>query len=350
LAFDAYSETKSGNGASQESKIDWDAMNKYVVETANLQQRETLVGYIAGIVDLGTQALADAEAVFAGSPEEEAEIIAEKPNTYFKDGSDPVSKKPVRLKCWPQDPAQCVTLAIDFPDIMLDKGQFFGEEDAEPKPLRLWLGGQFYLKDVGMVVGRPIPLKFGNIAPKGSKAVWSFKPNHTLYKMAVGAKLVEAGKPFMPKDIDSLIGVALQFEAQVFFKENKGKQYYTEYVAYKTGLGRGQVAPTPVTPAFMIQMNKPNVKEAVAELRSHVINTVKRASNYPGSVLEKELNELRPPKQDDVPQEQEEAPKSEPKKAAAPVKKVAAPAQNADFDDSDIPFANPYRGRICLAV
>lgn len=335
MAFDAYSETKGGNVAAQESKVDWDAMNKYVVETANLQQRETLVGYIAGIVDLGTQALEDAEVQFDGSPEKEAEIIADKPNTYFKDGIDPVSKKPVRLKCWPQDPAQCVTLAIDFPDVMLDKGQFFGDEDAEPKPLRLWLGGQFYLKDVGMVVGRPIPLKFGNIAPKGSKAVWSFKPNHTLYKMAVGAKLVEAGKPFMPKDIDSLIGVALQFEAQVFFKEGKGKQYYNEYVAYKTGLGRGQVAPTPVTPAFMIQMNKPNVKEAVAELRSHVINTVKRASNYPGSVLETELNELRPPKQEDAQQDQEEAPKAETKKVVAPKKAVAPPA--VDYDD-DIPF------------
>lgn len=333
MAFDAYSVTESSG--KNESKVDWDALNQYVVETANLRQRETLVGYVAGIVDLGTQEIEDAEVTFNGTPDEEEEIVAKQPGTYFKDGIEQQTKKPVRLKCWPQKPIQCITLAIDFPDILLDKGKFFGDDSAEAKPLRLWLGGQFYLKDVGMVVGRPIPLKVSNIAPEGSaKPTWSFKPNHTLYKMAVGAKLVEAGKPFLPKDIDSLIGVALQFEAQVFFKENKGKQYYNEYVAFKTGLGRGQVAPTPVTPAFMIQMNKPNVKEAVAELRSHVINTVKRASNYPGSVLEKELNELRPPKQEDAPQEQAEAPKAEPKKVVP--KKVVAPVVD-DFG-SDAPF------------
>ena len=49
-------------------------------------------------------------------------------------------------------------------------------------------------------------------------------------------------------------------------------------------------------------------------------------------------------------QPREVDPEEEPKKAAAPAQKVVAPAQNADFDDSDIPFANPYRGRICLAV
>lgn len=332
MAFDAYSVTESSGKS--ESKVDWDALNQYVVETANLRQRETLVGYVAGVVDLGTQEIEDAEVAFNGTTDEEEEIITKQPGTYFKDGIDQQTKKPVRLKCWHQKPIQCITLAIDFPDILLDKGKFFGDDSAEAKPLRLWLGGQFYLKDVGMVVGRPIPLKVSNIAPEGSsKPIWSFKPNHTLYKMAVGAKLVEAGKPFLPKDIDSLIGVALQFEAQVFFKENKGKQYYNEYVAFKTGLGRGQVAPTPVTPAFMIQMNKPNVKEAVAELRSHVINTVKRASNYPGSVLEKELNELRPPKQEDVLQEQAETPNVEPKKASP--KKVVAPVAE-DFDD--VPF------------
>lgn len=326
------------NKGKSESTIDWDALQNYTVETANLQQRETLVGYVAGIVDLGFQELGDAEAPFTGSEDEEAEIIAAHPDTYFKDGTDPVTKKPVRLKCWPQKPVQCVTLAIDFPDIMLNKGQFFGDENAEEKPLRLWLGGQFYLQDVGMVVGRPIPLKVSNIAQTGpTKPVWSLKPNHTLYKMAVGAKLVEAGKPFLPQDVDKLLGVSLQFEAQVFFKESKGKKYYTEYVAFKTGLGRGQVASEPITSPFLIQMNKPNDKEAVSELRSHIINTIKRANNYAGSVLEKELNEVRPPKQEvGTPEEKEDKPKAGIKK---PSKKESAqlPPAGVDFDD-DIPF------------
>ena len=324
MAFDAYSETKSGNGAAQESKVDWDAMNKYVVETANLQQRETLVGYIAGIVDLGTQALDDAEAVFAGSPEEEAEIIAEKPNTYFKDGIDPVSKKPVRLKCWPQDPAQCVTLAIDFPDIMLDKGQFFGEENAEPKPLRLWLGGQFYNQSLGkMVVARPTPLKVNK-----KLGDWSFDQKHLFYKMAVADKMIKPGEVFVPKDIDKLLGKAFQFTAQVFFKPGKdGKSYYTEYINFIGALGRGQATPEVKTTPLIIQMNKQSSEQAVKEVRAHVLNTCRLASNWEGSALQKQVDSIRSPQED----------KSESKSVSS---SSGASRQVDDFDDDfdSIPF------------
>jgi len=336
MAFDSYSvgQTESTN----KPTVDFDALNKYVVETSGLQQRETLTGYIAGIVDLGTQELEDAEQVFLGDAAAEAKLIEEKPDTYFKDGFDDKGK-PARLKCWPQKPQQCVTLAIDFPEIMLNKGQFFGDDKGEEKPLRLWLGGQFYLKDAGMVVGRPIPLRVSNIAEKGAaKAVWSLAPNHTLYKMALGAKLIKPGEVFLPKNIDGLLGVSLQFEAQVFFKESKGKQYFTEYVKYVSGLGRGQSAKELATTPFMIQVNQKNSPEALKELRNHVVNTIKRAENYAGSLIEKELGEARPARQEES-EKADDTPAANPvpKSPSKPVK--AAPKAPVDDDfSSDCPF------------
>jgi len=347
MAFDSYS--AKGSDTSTESprkEVDYEAMNKYLVETANLENREVLVGYVSAIVDLGTQAQEDAEVVFNGKPEDEAGEIEKHPNTYFKDGYDQQTKKQARFKCWPQKPIQSVAVAVDFPDILVDKGQFFGE--SNPLPLRLWLGNQFYLQGKGMVVGRPTPLKINK-----AMGFWSFDQKHLLYKMAVGAKLIKPGEAFMPQDIDKLLGVSLQFEAQVFFKENKGKQYLTEYVKYVSGLGRGQKDCELVVKPVLVQFNQPNADEALKSIRNHVINTIKMAENYEDSEIKKQLEKLgigaskpaqEAPEGDDS-QAQEETPVEAvaapakgkvPKKAATTVATSVAPPVG-DIDDSD-PF------------
>lgn len=326
MAFDSYGSGKSESKG--ESQVDWDALNKYVVETAQLENRETLVGYVAVIADLGTQEQPDAEVSFTGSSDDEAEAIAANPNTYFKDGIDQTSKKKVRLKCWPQKPIQCVAVAVDFPDIIIDKGTFFGE--SNPLPLRLWLGGQFYTQDSGMIIGRPTPLKINK-----STGSWSFDKKHLFHKMAVAAKLITPDGVFLPQDIDKLLGAAFQFEAQVFFKESKGKQYFTEYVKFVSGLGRGQSQPELLTTPYLIQFNQPNDKEALSQLRNHVINTMKRAENWEGSLISKQLEEAKPAKKEEVEQDevqQEEVTK--PKARAA--RKVAEPVE--DDTDPDFPF------------
>lgn len=285
MSFQVYGSQQ--NEGKKQSSVDFDEINKYVVETANLQDRETLIGYVSQIIDLGTQEQPDSEVVFVGSEEDERAEIAKNPNTYFKNGVDQTSKKPVRLKCWPNKPIQCVAVAVDFPDIMVDKGKFFG--DSKPLPLRLYLGGQFYMENVGMILQRPTPLKVNK-----SLGNWSFDKKHLFYKMAVGSKLIKDGDLFLPKDIDKLLGKAFQFEAQVFFKKgSNGKSYYTEYIKYVGGLGRGQSEPELLTKPMLLQFNVENEEQAVKELRSHVVNTIKRASNYQGSVIQKQIESLR---------------------------------------------------------
>ena len=53
----------------------------------------------------------------------------------------------------------------------------------------------------------------------------SCQTTKTFYQMAVGAKLVEKVKPFLPDNIGQLIGKAFQFEVQVGFND---KGYYFE--------------------------------------------------------------------------------------------------------------------------
>lgn len=333
--FEVYGNTSNGSSDKKKSDVDWNKLNEMVVETAGLQERETLVGYVSAIVDLGIQKIADAE--YFSDVEDEEDYIDDNPGTYFKDGIDPETKKPCRLKCVPQRDNQAVAIAIDFPDIMIDKGQFFGE--SNPKPLRLWMGNQFYLQSAGlMVVGRPTVLKVTNLDKTRKTKKWSFAQNHIFYKMAVAAKLIKAGECFLPQDIDKLLGEAFQFSAQVYFKENKGTQYYTEYVNFVGALGRGQKAPELVTEPVLIQFNAKNKPEHLKEIRSHVVNTMRMATNFEGSPIQSQLEALYNSSGSNETEEEAPEPKKEEKKPVKATKKVAEPPPEEDEFDDDIPF------------
>lgn len=277
----AFGTRGNNNSSSSEGvKVDWEGLNKHVVETAGLQQPETLVGIISSIIDLGIQQQEDAKIEFDGDEEAERKEIAENPNTYFEtlpDYGDGGKMK--RYKRFPTKAVQCVCVTVDFPDIIVDKGQFFGNSD--PKPLRLLLGGEFTPKGGKTIVAKPLALTKRKNAKTNN--VWSLPFNHTLYKMAVAAKLVEQGNGFLPEDIDKLLGKALQFKAQVYLNEGK---YFTEKCAFAASLSRGQVAPVadPNT-LCMIQFMEDNDENQVKQLRASVKNTMRNASDFEGSKI-----------------------------------------------------------------
>ena len=265
------------------NRVEWDALNNYIVETCGLQDGDTLVGYISALYDLGVQTPADSEYVFTGTQEDEAAEIAKNPSVYFKDGLDD-NKAPARLKCAPSKPFQHVTFAVDFPEIMLDKGKFFGD-DGGAKPLRLYLGGDFWMgKEIGKVVQNPFSMK--NTTKTGA---WSFDSKATIYKMAVGAKLIKDGEPFESKRIGELLGKSLQWKVKIDLTESKGKFYLNQKIGYAAGLGRGQQSIEPVMELVYVGFNKDNAAQAVNEIPSHIVNTMKRASNFEGSKLQQQL-------------------------------------------------------------
>lgn len=293
------------NSTSTKPTVDFDKLNEYIVEQVGCQQPETLNGVIVGIIDLGNQKLPDAEYdVDAGDEDlsvEELEakyadeIAAGKISKFdfVKDWSTRPPKDVIK-KFVPQKDRQCISYCVDFPDVMLDKGQFFGEK-SEPKPLRLYFGGQYYHQGLKkMIVQNLLPLKLSNIAkdPRTSK-VWSLSTKSQLHKMAVASKIINSGEAFMPDQIDELLGKTLQFKVQVGFNEKEGKKYYFEKMSFLGAIQRKD-KPFENVETFLIEMEGENDPEALKNLRKHIINTQMMATNWSGSALEKQLNEVRP--------------------------------------------------------
>ena len=351
MSFEVYTDTKT-ESKSNKATVDFDKLNSYVVEAADLQEAAVVPGVISSIVDLGIQAQSDAEYVFEGDEaDEETEqqanpaIRFETRAKFFDNGK---WLENVRVKIVPQRDVQSIAMAIDFPDILVDKGSFFGE--SKPLPLRIWMGGQYFIEGSGMVIQNLIALRETNLDTTRATQKWSLNPKGTLYKMAKSAKLVKDGEVFKANQIDKLLGTAHQFEARVWMKPTKnGKSYYTEQVKFVGALSRGQAVDAESVATSLVMFNKENPETAIKELRAHVVNTVKRAKNYEGSIIKKQIEEVRGSYSSEAksePKQEREAPKQEAEKPNA--KKAPEPAP--DFDDSDIPFMNPYFGVRSLLV
>ena len=286
-------------------QVDFDQLNQYVVDTAECEQPETLNGVLVGIIDLGNQKLPDAEYdVDSGDESLTVEELTDKYSDDIESGK--ISKfgivkdystrppKEVIKKFVPQKDRQCITYAVDFMDIMLDKSQFFGEK-SEPKPLRLYFGGQYYNTfSKKMMVQNLLPLKITNINnDRNGKPIFSLNPKSQLHKMAVAAKLINTGDAFLPDRIDELLGKTLQFKVQIGFNEKGDKKYYFEKMSFIGALQRKD-KPFEDVETFLIEMDSENDPEALKNLRKHIINTQMMATNWSGSALEKQLNEVRP--------------------------------------------------------
>lgn len=320
----------------KESNVDWSSYHQHIVSTVDAELEQTIPGVIVGVIDLGLQEQEDAAMPFGGTPEEEAEAIKQYPGTYFEDMPDPKTKKIGRYKRWKQKPTQCVTLAIDFPDIMIDHSLYLTGE-SDPKPYRAYLGGSFFLgRDVGMVVAKPLNLR----QKKNEDGVWAFAPTHTLHKIASGAKLLENGV-FKAENIDQLIGKTLSWKVQVFLKEVKDKKYLTEKISYASGLARGMSELEMPCEPFVIQFDEDNNLTLVGELRRHIVNTIKRATNYEGSKIQAQLESLKETSQKDAPAEapaKETPAKEAPKPAKSKAAQKAVPTPATDEDPQDCPF------------
>lgn len=307
--FQVYS-AESADG-SNKSTVDFEALNSYVVETADLESGDTLIGFISGIYDLGTQKLPDAEYnVDKGDEDLTIEELTEKYQekidsgeiTKFEMSYDNDVKSRVIKKFVPQKDRQAVCYSVDFPEIMLDKAPFFGGE-SDPKPLRLYYGGEWWDKPTKkMVINSVIPLK----KTKDDKLGWTMHPMSQLYKMAVASKVITDKQAFQPEMIDQLLGKSLQFKAQIFFNESGGNKYYNEKLNFVGALARGQKEYEGVSTS-LIMFHAENDETALRELRNHVINTMARATNFEGSALQKQLEALGRYKPSEHPKEADSA-------------------------------------------
>ena len=331
MEFEVYAQAQTGT--KRESNVDWDAYHEYIIETAGLQDREVLQGVITFIADLGVQKQPDAEFEFTGTDEDEEAEIEKNPNTYFKTEKNRETGKMQRLKCWPQKPIQAVAIAVDFPDIQLDYGQFFGDDSGSTKPLRLWLGSSFYMEGKGMTVARPTYLKENK-----KLGEWSFDQKSLPYKIAVASKIIRAGEVFKANRIGEILGQTANWTVQVFNKENKGKEYFTEYIQFASGLTRGQQELEYEGKLHATMFNRQNDEDSLKELRNHVRNTMSLAENYEGSKIQAQLETLFTKKDSEESQEESTQEKKEVKKEIKPKSPPKRTPVADDFDSDSIPF------------
>lgn len=325
---------QSTTASADRKQIDWDALNQEVINVVGTQKKaKSVVGYISGIVALGKQPQPDAEMAFTGSPEDELAEIGKNPTNYFKDGKDQKGNT-IRLKCWPVKPTESVAVTVDFPQYSVNKGKYFGDENAKPLPLRLLMNGEFVFK--GQPYSERGLAKMYKLNVKKNKDdKWSLVPNNKLYQMAVAAGVIEDGDAFVPNDIGKLIGKPALFEIRVYLKDDK---YFTEEIALAGMIPEGLPVPDfDGSTLYGVYFNAANDVECLKQLRVSIRNQMKKATDYDGSVVQKELDNIfksntptttsepsSAPANTNVPAEKKEAPK-------------AAPVSANDMDDGD-PF------------
>lgn len=269
--------------------VDWDALNQHVVDAAGTADGEfrSIPGIISGLYDLGNQKLEDAEKAFTGTAADEAAEKAKFPATYFKDGIDRETGKQARLKCWPQKPVQQIAFSIDFPQVLVDKGQFFG--NSKPLPLRMLLNYEYTVPGTKeKIVARPYNLRDAKHDLGNGKAVWALAKNNGLHKLAAAAKLLDANGLFNKERAGELIGKVVQFEFRVYMKPAKtgDKKFFTEDIKLVGRVPEGLTIPeVPEGILHCVNLHGENEAEAVKQMRVAIKNTMKRALNYDTSSL-----------------------------------------------------------------
>lgn len=338
------------NSNPDRKKVDWDARAKYLVDTIDAKDApEAKIGIISGIVNLGIHKQDDAAAEFKGDAAEEAKILAEEtaktgnpPKQYFQ--TMPNDKGvDTRYKRWPVPDCQAVSLFIDFPDKMLNQSQFFDDVDTgEHLPHRMLLNGEFFLKGVGKVVGRPYNLQE---KPNSSNG-WSLKNNTQLFKLAQATGCLDEQGHFKARDVGKLLGKAAMFEIQVFMKKGSdGKDYLQEKIKLNGSIPKVMVPLIPELDKkhlFGVNIRGKQDPEIMKNLRVSVTNTMKQAVNYPNSDFQKAFEpDYKAPEVGETVEVVKHVPHTATaQKAAQAAAPAPEPKEPVDFDDfdSDLPF------------
>lgn len=279
MPFAAATQTQTEGSTTE---VDYKALDKYVVDTCKLQNPETLIGYVSGIVDLGIQKQEDAAVKFDGTKQEEEDIKAEKPDTYFENVrmyNDKTKRmEDTYCKRWPSKPIQCVAIAVDFPEIKLDKGQFFGGAGKE-LPLRIWLGGKFWNKhSKKMLMGQMQTLRWTKEDDK-----WTLNPKNLLRRMMVESGILTPEEPFAANRMSELIGKCLLWKVRIYINDGG---FYTEKCSLAGPLGRSQ-RPLPVeSETLNVGFDDFILEESVKKMiPPHVKNQMRLAVNYEESSI-----------------------------------------------------------------
>lgn len=274
--------TNTPDGDSREEntrrrEVDWQALEAHVIGAAGTATKaRSIPGVISGIIDLGIQ---DREAIEVDWTEEESK----------KPGAEEFQQGKKRMLRVPRKACQQIAMTVDFPQVIVDKGQFFG--DSNPAPLRLLLNGEFGVRVDG--VWTPIVAKPYSVSEiRHDDNTWAFSKGNTLHKLADACDLLDEKGYFTKERVGDLLGKAAQFEFRVWMKPGKnGKSYLTEDIKLAGRVPEGVAIPEYDSSLLLgINVNGENDPEQVKQLRKSIKNSIRRANNYEGSDIQKLLD------------------------------------------------------------
>lgn len=337
------------NSTGGNSNIDWEKVNaerrereeKVIALLETQDESVSICGVISGYVDLGIQERGEYEEEYNKDDPKHAEKLEK--GSFVEDRYNGKLKKKVPTLCTPAKPAKAFTLAVDFPDYMMDYGGDIGE-----KPFRMFMGGSFFVKNPDSAEGKKMKIVQNSMYmtenTNNPQNKWALGQTSLPCKMGKAAGITDEHGLMTKDDIGKLLGKALQFEVRVWDKPSKddpSKTFYTESLKFVGKLPKGMPEPDlSKVSIFGVNMGAANDIEMVKQLRAEHRNTMKLASNWEGSVLQKELEELRKSYQeasnDSSSASGSEAPKPD-KKPAEKQPEPATPDEDDGWDDS-IPF------------
>lgn len=324
----------SNDTSSDRPRVDYNAVNEHVIERAGTAtKKRSIPGYISGIVDLGIQPRTIETEVKSGESYPEDAV-------YFKGQYGELKGKDAVRFVAPSK--QAIAILIDFPQVLVNKGQFFRDDGGEELPLRLILNGEGMVQGEDgkwkSVVQYPIYLS----ETKHDDGTWAVAKNAKLHKLAEAAGILDEKGYFNVNRIGELLGKCLQFEFQCFMKPNKKdpkKMYYTETVKLVGIVPEGvSVPPMPEGIVVGIEWSSGNTPDATAvqNLRVSIKNTIKHATNFNGSTIAPLIDKPREQNDNSRPVN----PSTEVTKPKATDK--AAPAKAASWEDEEEDVDSPF--------
>lgn len=273
------------------SNVDWKALSDHQLEVIGTETKSRIFR-ISGLVDLGEQERKPFEEPYDEGKKEHIEALSPEDNRGAKlvIGKHPKTGAQCEMISIPQRPAQQVAIVLDYPELMINYGKFFGKED-EFKPYREVYGGTFFLTGEKLsILGRGISLNCmaDDKAPSG----YAYSKLNMISKFATAIGKNPTGTLDQDFDLAELIGGVGVITTGMKVTQ-KGDKTFTNFWA-KDPSPKHEMIPVPEinVPTFGISFQGGNDPEMLKQLNAPTKNTIKRALNYEGSAIQKELEAL----------------------------------------------------------
>lgn len=353
-----FSMTAAKGSSNNSHSVDWNAFNEHLFSVIGDKTR-SLQYVVCGLVELGTQELENFEIPLAEASADQKKVLDDKERgAQVIIAPHPKTKEPVETLSIPQKPKPQLAIVLEIPSLKVDYGKFFNADGAsEERPYRVYFGGDWMVQDGEKkvkILARPCNV----VCQPNDKAKsgWAYAPNNAIYKFAEAGGVLEGAALDQGFDLGSLLGTQGLIKV-VASRTDKGDKVFVNVKVKDPAPAPEAVPPVDLEKegislwGVMINSEE-NDPEVVKKLSAACKNSIKRASEYEGSAIQKLLEgatEGSPSEGEQPPSSEDKTPSNASQEASCPFEEddldqlestgdVETPAESSEDEDFD-PFA-----------